>query len=71
MNKINPEKLLHSKWTSKHPLNREKHFMVTSLIRNEECRVIGCELQAVINGNSNRINWTELENNEQWQFGWQ
>ena len=71
MNRINPEKLLNSKWTSKLPLNREKHFIVTALFRNEECRVTGCELQAVINEKSYRINWTELENHQQWLFGWQ
>jgi tryptophan-rich hypothetical protein len=31
MNKINPEKLLKSKWTAAQPKNREKHFMVTEV----------------------------------------
>ncbi|MDH3987431.1 MAG: TIGR02450 family Trp-rich protein, partial [Gammaproteobacteria bacterium] len=30
-NKINPKKLLKSKWTAAEPKNREKHFMVTEV----------------------------------------
>ncbi|NLZ79547.1 MAG: TIGR02450 family Trp-rich protein, partial [Gammaproteobacteria bacterium] len=29
MHRINPKKLLHSKWTAVSPVNKEKHFMVT------------------------------------------
>ncbi|PHX31168.1 hypothetical protein AO354_03220 [Pseudomonas syringae pv. syringae] len=36
MNQINPRKLLLSKWTAATPLNREKHFLVTELFKDEE-----------------------------------
>ena len=35
-NRFNPEKLLLSKWTARQPQNREKHFLVCELLRNEE-----------------------------------
>ena len=31
MNKINPKKLLNSKWTAVKPTNKEKHFLVTEI----------------------------------------
>ena len=36
MNRINPAKLLHSKWTAVSPVKREKHFMVVEVERDEE-----------------------------------
>ena len=48
MNRINPSKLLLSKWTAAHPQNREKHFLVTELFRDEEGTVLDVELQAVL-----------------------
>lgn len=46
MNQINPRKLLLSKWTAATPLNREKHFLVTELFKDEEGTVLEIELQA-------------------------
>ena len=40
MNQINPEKLLLSKWTARQPQHREKHFLVTKLLRDEQERVL-------------------------------
>ena len=31
MNRINPAKLLHSKWTAVEPKNKEKHFLVVEV----------------------------------------
>jgi len=31
MNRINPKKLQHSKWTAVQPRNKEKHFLVTAV----------------------------------------
>jgi len=36
LNKINPKKLLNSKWTAVEPKKREKHFMVTEVEFDEE-----------------------------------
>ena len=40
MNNINPNKLHHSKWTAVTPRHKEKHFIVTQLLRDEEENVV-------------------------------
>lgn len=71
MNRINPRKLLLSKWTAAHPQHREKHFLVTELFRDEEGTVLEVELQAVLTKRAERLDWQILKNNEQWLLGWQ
>ena len=46
--RINPRKLLLSKWTAAHPRNKEKHFLVTELFVDDEGTVLEIELQAVM-----------------------
>ena len=70
MNRINPRKLLLSKWTAAHPQNREKHFLVTELIRDEEGTVLEVELQAVLTQRSERLDWQVLKDSELWLLGW-
>ncbi len=70
MNTINPRKLLLSKWTAAVPLNREKHFLVTELFKDEEGTVLEIELQAVITHRSERLPWQVLQNSEVWRMGW-
>ena len=70
MIRINPRKLLLSKWTAAHPQNREKHFLVTELIRDEEGTVLEVELQAVLTQRSERLDWRTLQDNEHWLLGW-
>lgn len=70
MNRINPRKLLLSKWTAAHPQNREKHFLVTELIRDEEGTVLEVELQAVLTQRSERLDWQVLKDREHWLLGW-
>ena len=36
MNRINPAKLMKSKWTALEPRNKEKHFLVTEIEFNED-----------------------------------
>lgn len=69
MNRINPRKLLLSKWTAAHPQHREKHFLVTELFRDEEGTVLEVELQAVLTKRAERLDWQILKNNEQWLLG--
>ncbi len=61
MNQINPHKLLRSKWTAVTPRQKERHFMVTKLIRAENEEIIACELEAVINNNLYEMDWKELK----------
>ncbi|WP_460120945.1 TIGR02450 family Trp-rich protein [Pseudomonas sp. S2_C03] len=70
MNPINPSKLLLSKWTAVHPQNREKHFLVTDLYRDDAGTVLDVELQAVLTRRSERLDWKALRNGEAWMPGW-
>ena len=70
MNRINPEKLRRSKWTARQPQTRQKHFIVTRLIRDADDRIIACELEAVINRRARIIDWQELKDDQRWLMGW-
>ncbi len=70
MHRLNPRKLLLSKWTAAEPKNREKHFLVTELFRDEEGTVLEIELQAVLTQRSERLPWQTLQNAEAWRMGW-
>ena len=70
MNRINPKKLLHSKWTAVAPVNREKHFMITDVEVDEEWQVIGCEIEAVLSRRQMQIDWSELKDDARWLQGW-
>lgn len=70
MNRINPSKLLLSKWTAAQPQNREKHFLVTELFLDEEGTVLDVELQAVLTKRSERLDWQTLKNSDAWILGW-
>lgn len=68
--RINPRKLLLSKWTAARPLNREKHFLVTELFCDEAGTVLEIELQAVLTHRNQRLPWQTLQDAQQWQAGW-
>ncbi len=70
MNRLNPRKLLLSKWTAAAPQNREKHFLVTELFCDEEGTVLEIELQAVMTKRSQKLAWKTLQNDQTWQMGW-
>jgi tryptophan-rich hypothetical protein len=70
MNRINPDKLLMSKWTATQPRQRERHFLVTRLICAEDETIVCCELEAVINKNTYEIDWRELQDSNRWVMGW-
>ena len=67
---INPEKLLLSKWTAVQPANKEKHFLVTGLCRNEQQIVVACILEAVINHRDMELDWHVLQDASRWLPGW-
>lgn len=70
MNRINPAKLLLSKWTATHPRHKEKHFLVTELFRDDEGTVLDIELQAILTRRAERLPWQTLKNAEDWTIGW-
>ena len=69
-NQINPDKLLLSKWTAVQPTNKEKHFLVTRVIRNEQETVIACIVEAVIHHKEYEIDWQLLKDASSWLPGW-
>jgi len=70
MNRLSPKKLLHSKWTSTQPQNKEKHFIISEVEFDEDGNVIECLIEAVINKRSYSINWRDLRDKERWLVGW-
>lgn len=71
MNRINPEKLLQSKWTAVPPRNRERHFIVTRVIRDDQDEhVVEVVLQAVLTHRDHVLGWRELKQDDVWQMGW-
>ena len=70
MNKINPRKLLNSKWTVVTPTRKEKHFMVTEVEFDEEGIVTLCSIESLISKRSILINWHDLKNENNWVQGW-
>ncbi|WP_397454029.1 TIGR02450 family Trp-rich protein [Pseudomonas sp. NA-150] len=71
MNRINPRKLLLSKWTAALPRHREKHFLVTELFCDDEGTVLDIELQAILTRRSERLPWQTLQDADVWRMGWQ
>ena len=69
---INPKKLLLSKWTATCPVNKEKHFMVSKVIKPEppEIAIEFIELEAVYSQRCKRVSWRVLQNVEVWLQGW-
>ncbi|UTW04342.1 TIGR02450 family Trp-rich protein [Amphritea atlantica] len=70
MNRLNPNKLNLSKWTAVKPQNREKHFLVTQLLKDEEGVVQQCVLEAVLTHRQQIIPWQTLTQSESWKQGW-
>ena len=70
MNRINPKKLLNSKWTAIKPMKKEKHFIVSEVEFDEEGLVVFCSIEAVMSKRSIQINWHDLEDDSRWLHGW-
>jgi tryptophan-rich hypothetical protein len=70
LNRINPKKLLNTKWTAVNPLKKEKHFMVTELEFDTEGNVAHCLIEAVISNCTMPIDWEELKQQANWLQGW-
>jgi len=71
MNKINPKKLLNSKWTAVKPMKKEKHFIVSKIELDEEGVVVLCRIEAVMSKRSIPLSWHDLKDESNWVHGWQ
>ena len=72
LNKLQPGKLLLSKWTAADPIARQKHFLVCEVILPEiiGARIEWVEIEAVYTKARQRINWKELRDETRWRQGW-
>jgi tryptophan-rich hypothetical protein len=71
--RLNPRKLLLSKWTAVTPHDKEKHFIVTTVIEPEPpaTRIESIELEAVYSRRLFSLSWRDLTDRQQWLQGWQ
>ena len=71
-NKVNPKKLLLSKWTAVHPIAKQKHFLVSKVILPEapEEKIEFVEIEAVYSKKTRQIPWRNLMNSAEWLQGW-
>lgn len=71
--RLNPNKLLMSKWTAALPKNKEKHFLVTQLIKPEtpNAPIEHIELEAIYSHRCIIMSWRDLTDTEKWLQGWQ
>ncbi len=71
--RLNPKKLLRSKWTAAQPLNKEKHFIVTKLVEPETPlqATESIELEALHSRRVLVLPWIELSDRSRWLQGWQ
>ena len=72
MRQLNPKKLLLSKWTAVKPLNKEKHFLVRSVVKPDSAELPfeQFELEAVYSGRTQIIHWRDLQDEGRWLQGW-
>jgi len=52
------------------PRNREKHFLVTKLVRDDAGNVTHCVIEAVHSHQEQLLEWQELRESAKWRQGW-
>ena len=78
MNQVQPKKLLLTKWTAVQPIAKNKHFLVSKIIKPEspdllnlpEATIEWIELEAVLSKTVTRMRWQELRDTAMWKQGW-
>ena len=70
MNKISPKVLLNSKWTKMKVTKKEKHFIVTKVMFDDEQKVTQCIIEAAMTKSEYDINWRDLKDTSKWRMGW-
>ena len=73
MTPLHPKKLLLTKWTAVQPIARNKHFLVSRVIKPEppDLVVQWVEMEAVYSKAVTRIHWRQLQDETLWLRGWQ
>jgi tryptophan-rich hypothetical protein len=69
---LHPKKLLLTKWTAVQPLAKNKHFLVSKVIKPEppDAKIEWIEVEAVFSKKVTRIQWRELQDETRWRRGW-
>jgi len=72
MNPLNPKKLLLTKWTAVIPLAKQKHFLVSRVIKPElpTDPIQFVEIESVFSKANQIIPWRDLQNDDIWRQGW-
>ena len=72
MNPLNPKKLLLTKWTAVIPLAKQKHFLVSRVIKPELTTdpIELVEIESVFSKANQIIPWRDLQNDDIWRQGW-
>lgn len=70
--KLNPKKLLLSKWTAVEVVAKQKHFLVSRVLLPEDLSlpIFEIEIEAVYSGEKRIILWRELQDSSRWKQGW-
>ncbi len=72
MNPLNPKKLHLTNWTAVKPVSKQKHFLVSKVIKpelpNEPVEFV--EIESVFSKASQVIPWRDLQNDDVWLQGW-
>jgi tryptophan-rich hypothetical protein len=70
--KLNPQKLLLSKWTAVEVVAKQKHFLVSRVLLPEDLSlpIFEIEIEAVYSGEKRIILWRELQDSSRWKQGW-
>jgi tryptophan-rich hypothetical protein len=72
MNRLNPKKLLLTKWTAVTPLAKQKHFLVSRVVKpdlpTDPIELV--EIESVFSKATQLIPWRDLQNDDVWRQGW-
>jgi len=70
--RLNPRKLLLSKWTAVAPRRKEKHFIVSEVLWPDDpaAPLEFIELEAVHSRRRQRLPWRALLDTDTWRQGW-
>ena len=72
MNPLNPKKLLLTKWTAVTPVSKQKHFLVSKVVKPDlpTDPIVLVEIEAVLSKATQIIPWRDLQNDNVWRQGW-
>jgi tryptophan-rich hypothetical protein len=72
MDPMNPKKLNLTKWTAVSPVKKQKHFLVSKVIKPEspDDPLEWVEIESVFSKSTQIIRWRDLENDQIWRQGW-